>query len=183
MVAHSETPRFPWGALCEGPQQRTQEMMSLPGNRTQQNPEPRDPGTTARGDPSQITCCQDVLLFAPAQRPGPREGSQAECVGSLATLAQGPPRRPLALCPKEQEGNPGAPGRARPPLPSHPGNPESFPWEWGRGVLGVCLPQASPEGCAVRSLCTGGVPTPGESRLGGRGRAQAALTAQVDLTP
>ena len=142
MVEQSETPRFPWGALCKGPQQRTQEMMSLPGNRTQQNPEPRYPGITARGDPSQITWYQDVLLFAPAQRPGPQEGSQAECVGSLSTLAQGPLRRPLALCPKEQEGNTGVPGRTQPPLPSHLGNPESFPCECGREVLGVCLPQA-----------------------------------------
>ena len=142
MGAQTETPRFPWGALYKGPQQQTQEMMSLPGNRTQQNPEPGYPGTTAREDPSQITWYQDVLLFAPAQRPGPQEGSQAECVGLLSSLAQGPPRRPLALCLKEQEGNTGAPGRARPTLLSHPGNPESFPCEWGREVLGVCLPQA-----------------------------------------
>ncbi|CAN0156399.1 unnamed protein product, partial [Rangifer tarandus platyrhynchus] len=78
-------------------------MMSLPGNRTQEDPEPRYPGTTVTGDPSQITWAQHVLLFAPAQRPGPQEGSQAECVGSLSTLPQGPPRRPLALCPKEQK--------------------------------------------------------------------------------
>ena len=34
-------------------------------------------------------------------------------------LAQGPPKRHLALCPKEQKGNMGATGRAGPPLPSH----------------------------------------------------------------
>ena len=183
MGAQTETPRFPWGALYKGPQQQTQEMMALPGNRTQQDPEPRNPGTTARGDPSQSTWSKNVLLLAPAQRPEPQEGSRAECVGSLWVLAQGPPRRPLALCQKEQEGNRGAPGRARPPLPSHPGNPESFPPEWGRGVLGVCLPQASQDGCAVRSLWTGAVPNPGESRLGEMGRVQAALAAQADLTP
>ena len=76
----------------------------------------------------------------------------------------------------------GAPGRAQSPLPSHPGNPESFPCERGWGGLRVCLPEASPDGRAVRSLWTGGVPTPGESRLGGMGRVQAALAAQVDLT-
>ena len=148
---NSQKHRGSLGELCKGPQQRTQEMMSLPGHRTQQDPEHRYPGTTARGHPSQITCCQDVLLFVPAQRPGPQEGSQAEGVGSLSTLAQGPPRRPLALCPKEQEGNRGAPGWARSPLPSHPGHPESFPYECRRGFLGVCWPPASPGGCGVRA--------------------------------
>ena len=59
----SETQRFPWGALCKGPRQRTQEMMSLPGNRTQQNPEPRYPGLHSREEPptrllaAKIFCC------------------------------------------------------------------------------------------------------------------------------
>ena len=127
---NSQKPRGSLGEVC---------VRDL-SNESQQNPaepgtqESRSPGQ--REDPSQITCCQDVLLFAPAQRPGPQESSQAECVGSLSTLAQGPPRRPLALCPKEQEGNTGAPGRAWPPLPSHPGNPEFFPCGCGRGFWG-----------------------------------------------
>ncbi|XP_061251588.1 uncharacterized protein LOC133234712 [Bos javanicus] len=47
----------------------------------QQNP--TEPGTWVsrppqwRGAPSQIACFQDVLLFAPAQRPGPGESSQS----------------------------------------------------------------------------------------------------------
>ena len=120
-----------------------------------------------RGAPSQIACCQDVLLFAPAQRPTPQESSQAECVGMRSTLAQGPPKRPLALCPKEQEGNTVAPGQARSPLPSHPGSPESFPCVRGRGFLGLCLPQASPSGCGSEA-CGPVVSTP-QGRAGWAG--------------
>ncbi|XP_059731173.1 uncharacterized protein [Bos taurus] len=77
---------------------------------------PTEPGTWVsrppqqRGAPSQIACCQDVLLFAPAQRPGPRESSQAERVGTCSTLAQAPPERPLSLCLKEKEAPVQAPG-------------------------------------------------------------------------
>ena len=59
-------------------------------------------------------------------------------------LPQEPPERPLALCSKEQKGSTGAPSRARSPLPSHPGNPESFPCVCEWGFPGVSLPQASP---------------------------------------
>ena len=49
----------------------------------------------------------------------------------------------MVLCPKEQKGNTGAPGRARPPLVSHRGKPESFPCESRWVFLGyVCLKQA-----------------------------------------
>ena len=152
-----------------------------PGNDvTSQQQNPKELGTRVsrppqwRGAPSQIACCQDVLLFAPAQRPGPRESSQAERVGTCSTLAQAPPERPLSLCLKEKEGNTGAPGQARSPLPSHPGNPESFPCVRGRGFLGLCLPQASPSGCGSEA-CGPVVSTPqgragwarwGESRQG-----------------
>ena len=64
------------------------------------------------------------------------------------------PRRG-GLCPKEQKSNTGAPGRARSPLPSHLGHPESFPCECRRGFLGVCQLPASPGGCGVRSLWAG----------------------------
>ena len=137
-------PRGSLGELC------VRDLSKNPGNDVtswQQNP--TEPGTWVsrppqrQGAPSQITCCQDVLLFAPAQRPGPRESSQAECVGTCSTLAQAPPERPLSLCPKEKEGNTGAPGQARSPLPSHPGNPESFACVVDEGFSGcVCLKQA-----------------------------------------
>ena len=137
-----------------------------PGNDvTSRQQNPRELGTRVsrppqwRGAPSQIACCQDVLLFAPAQRPTPQESSQAECVGMRSTLAQGPPKRPLALCPKEQEGNTGAPGRTGSPLPSHLGNPESFPCECGWGFLLVWRPQASPGGCGSEA-CGPVVSTP-----------------------
>ena len=175
MVEQSETPRFPWGALCKGPQQRTQEMMSLPGNRTQENPEPGYPGTTAREDPSQITWYQDVLLFAPAQRPGPQEGSQAECVGLLSSLAQDPRGGlwPFARRNRKETREPQAgPGQLSYPTRA---TLSPFPVNGDRKFSGcVCLKQ---DGCAVRSLWTSGIPTPGESRLGGMGRAQAALAA------
>ena len=63
MGEQSETQRFPWGALCKGPRQRTQEMMSLPSNRTQQNQEPRYPGLhsgekpPARSLAAKMFCC------------------------------------------------------------------------------------------------------------------------------
>ena len=103
---------------------------------------PTEPGTRVsrppqwRGAPSQIACCQDVLLFAPAQRLGPQESSQAECVGTQSTLAQGPSERALVLCLKEQEGNMVAPGQARSPLPSHLGSPESFLCDMDGGFSG-----------------------------------------------
>ena len=158
-VGEQSIQRFPWGALCR-------DLSKNPGNDVtswQQNP--TEPGTWVsrppqrRGAPSQIACCQDVLLFAPAQRLGPRESSQAECVGTCSTLVQASPERALSLCPKEKEGNIGAPGQARSPLPSHPGNPESFPCVHGWGFLGVCLPQASPGGCGSEA-CGPVVSTP-----------------------
>ena len=136
----------------------------IPGNRTQ------NPGLQASqwaGAPSQITCCQEVLMFAPSQRPGPWESTQAECVEMWLTLAQVPPERPLALCPKAKKGNMGAPGRATSHLPSHPGKPESFPYVCGWGFLGVCLPQASPGRC-VSKVCGPGV-SPPQGRAGWAG--------------
>ena len=109
-----------------------------------------------RGAPSQIACCQDVLLFAPAQRLGPQESSRAECVGTRSTLAQGPPKRPLALCPKEQEGNTVAPGQARPPLPSHVGTLCPFPVcvDGGfSGCVGLKQPQADVGQKPVGQVC------------------------------
>lgn len=74
------------------------------------------------------------------------------------------PERPLALCRKQQEGNTGAPGRARSPLPSQPYNPESFPCECGWGFLEVCRSQASPGRCGSEA-CGPVVSTP-QGRVG-----------------
>ena len=95
---------------------------------------------------------QDVFLFAPSQRLGPRENSPAERVGMQSVLPHDPPKRPLALCPKEQKSKTGAPARARSPLPSNPSNPESFPCVCGWGFPGVPLPQASPSDVAQKSV-------------------------------
>ena len=79
---NSQKHRGSLGELCvRDLSNEPQKMTSLPGNRNQQNPEPRYPGLhSGEEPPSHITCYQDVLLSAPAQRPGPQEGSQAECV-------------------------------------------------------------------------------------------------------
>ena len=45
------------------------------------------------------------------------------------------------------------------PLPSRPGNPESFPCVCGWGCLGLCLPQASPGRCGSE-VCGLGVSIP-----------------------
>ena len=82
-------------------------------------------------------------------------------------LPQEPPERPLALCPKEQKCNRGAPSWARSPLRSHPGNPESFPFVCAWGFPGLSLPQASPCGCGSQ-VCGLGVSTP-QGRAGWEG--------------
>ena len=58
----------------------------------------------------------------------------------------------------------GAPGQARSPLPSHPGNPESFPCECEWGFLRLCQPQGSPGGCGSEA-CGPVVSTP-QGRVG-----------------
>ena len=153
----------------------------IPGNRTQQNPEPRSPGLTVDRSPSQITCCQEVLMFAPSQRPGPWESAQTECVEMWLTLAQVPAERPLALCPKEKKGNTGAPGQATSPLPSHPGKPESFPYVCGWGFLRVCLPQASPGRCGSK-VCGSGV-SPPQGRAGWAGWGESRQHWLPRMTP
>ena len=89
-------------------------------------------------------------------------------------LPQEPPESPLALCPKEQKCNRGAPSWARSPLRNHPGNPESFPSVCAWGFPGLSLPQASPCRCGSQ-VCGLGVP-----RLGRMGRIKAAPAAQED---
>ena len=95
--------------------------------------------------------------------PCPEAGASGELTGrvcgNMLNAGSGSPERPLSLCLKEKEGNTGAPGQARSPLPSHPGNPESFPCVRGWGFLGLCLPQASPGGCGSEA-CGPVVATP-----------------------
>ena len=85
-------------------------------------------------------------------------------------LPQDPPERPLALCPKEQKGNTGTPARARSPLPSQPGNPESLPCVCGWGFPGVSLPQTSPCRCGSE-VCGMGVSTPRGEQAGQDGES------------
>ena len=105
-----------------------------------------------------------LLLRHSAVCPCPEAEASGEltgrvCGNAVDTGLGHPPERSLALCPKEREDNTGAPGWAGPPLPSHPGNPESFPCQCGRGFLRVCQPQASPGGCGSEA-CGPVVATP-----------------------
>ena len=122
-------------------------MTSLPGNRTQQNMETGFPGLTAERSPQPVRRqpgCFTVCSFP--------EAGPLRCVGMQSVLPKDPPERPLAPCLKKQKGNTGAPARARSPLPSYPGNPESFPCVCGWGFPGVSPPQASPCRCGQKSV-------------------------------
>ena len=111
-------------------------------------------------------------------------------MGTRSTLAQlhtPSTREASGLCPKEQEGNTGAPGRAKSSLPSHLGKLESFHCECGWGFLRVCQLQASPGICGSEA-CGPVVSTPqgragwvgwGESRQGWLPRLTSRL--QVGL--
>ena len=121
--------------------------MSFPGNRTQQNPEPGSSGLTAESSPQPgcvLPRCSALFPFPDYGASGELTNRVCENVVNTGSAPHPTPERPLALYLKEQKGNMGAPGLARSPLPSHPGNPESFPCVYGWGFLGVCLPQASP---------------------------------------
>ena len=90
-------------ALCQGPRQRTQEMVSRPAtepNRTRNLGIQASTPERSRQPDCSLPRCSAVCL---AQRPRPQQTSKGECVGTWLTLAQGTP--PLALCPKEQKGN------------------------------------------------------------------------------
>ena len=129
VVEQREIQRFAWGALCKGPQQRTKEMTSLPGNRTQQNTETGSPGLRAERSPQPVRRqpgCFAVCPFPEARASG--KLTSRMCGNAVGTaLGPPPPQEASALCPKEKKGNTGAPSQARSPLPSHPGNTESFP--------------------------------------------------------
>jgi len=180
---NSQKPRGSLGELCgrDLGHERGNDIISWQQNPTEPTTHVSRP-PQRRGTPSQIACCQDVLLFAPAQRPGPQASSQAESVGRPSTLAQGLSESPLALCPKEQKGNRGAPGRVRPPLPSHPLKPEAFRCVW-MGVSQAVSASSKPSHRWVWSPWTACVHTPGESTLGGMVSVQAEPCAQADLEP
>ena len=86
----TEIQRFAWRALCKGPQQGTQEMTSLPGNRTQQNMETGFPGLTAERSPQPV--CRQPGCFAVCSFP---EAGPLRCVGMQLVLPKDPPERPL----------------------------------------------------------------------------------------
>ena len=95
-------------------------------------------------------------------------------------LAQGPPKRHLALCPKEQKGNTGATGRVGPPLPSHRVTLSPFPVSLDGFARGMSA-SSKPRRMWVTSLWAGCVHTPGESGLGGIRRVRAVRAAHADL--
>ena len=71
--------------------------------------------------------------------------------------------------------------QARPPLPSHPGNPESFPFVCAWGFPGLSLPQASPCGCGSQ-VCGLGVSTP-QGRAGWAGWGESRQHRLPRKTP
>ena len=95
----TETHRFAWGALCKGPRQGTQEMTSLPGNRTQQNTETGSPGLTADRSPQPVhrqPGCFAVCPFPEARASGKLTSRMC---GNAVGTALGPPPPPRGLCP------------------------------------------------------------------------------------
>ena len=87
----SETQRSPWGALCKGPRQRTQEMMSLPGNRTQQNPEPRYPGLHSGEEPQSESLLPRYSAVCPCPEAGALGELTGRVCGDMVNAASGPP--------------------------------------------------------------------------------------------
>ena len=141
------------------------------------------PGLTTKRSPKPVHKQPGCFAVCPFPEAWASGSSQAECVGTQSVLPQEPPERPLALCPKEQKGNTGAPSWARSPLPSHLGNSESFPCVCGWEFPGCISTSSKPLRMWLRGLWVGCVHTPGESRLDGMGRVQAAPADQVDSTP
>ena len=101
---------------------------------------------------------QDILLFAPSQRPELRRAHRLNVWKRSRCCFRAPPERLLALCLRKRKVNGGVPAQARSPLPSHLGNPESFPCVCSWGFPGVSLPHASPCGCGSQ-VCGLGVST------------------------
>ena len=121
MGEQTETQRFPWGALCNRPQQETQEMMSLPGNRTQQNTETRYPGFTVERSPQQVREQPGYFAVCPFPEARTQESSQAECVETQSVLLQGAPREASGPLPEEKKGKQGSSSPGQVPSPIPPG--------------------------------------------------------------
>ena len=144
MGEQTETQRFPWGALCNRPRQETQEMMSLPGNRTQQNMETRYPGFTAQRSPQQVREQPGYFAVCPFPEAGTRESSPAECVETQLVLPQDAPREASGPLPKNR--NVTGELQPRPGPLSHPTwvTLSPFPVCVHGGFLGyLCLKQAA----------------------------------------
>ena len=189
--AQHRGPEKPRLALCQGPRQRTQEMMSRPATEPNRTRNLGIQASTAEKSPQpdcSLPRCSAVCPCPQAEASADLKGrvcGNAEDAGSGTNppAAPTPGERHLAFCPKEQKGNTGGPGRARPPLPSHPANTESFLCESGDGFSRGMSASSKPRHMWVTSLWAGCVHTPGESGHGGMGRVQPAPAAQADLTP
>ena len=98
-----ETQRFAWGALCKGPQQRTKEMTSLPGNRTQQNTETGFPGLTAEKSPQQVRRQPGCFAVCPFLEAGDSGELTGWVCGNTVSVASGTPRESSGPLPKGTE--------------------------------------------------------------------------------
>ena len=169
--------------MCKGPRQRTQEMMSLPSNRTQENPEPRYPGLHSGEEPPARLLAAKMFCCLPLPRGQRLRRAHRQSVWECGRRwLRAPPRGlwPFAQRIRKVTREP----QARPGHLSHP--------TWEHCVLFLCVwmgvsrgvsATSNPRRMWVRSLWAGCGHTLGESRLGGMGRVQAALAAQADLTP
>ena len=119
-------------------------MMSLPGNRTQQNTETRYPGFTAERSPQQVREQPGYFAVCPFPEARTRESSLAECVETQLVLPQDAPREASGPLPKNRK----VTGELQPrpgPL-SHPTwvTLSPFPVCVHGGFLGyLCLKQAA----------------------------------------
>ena len=111
-------------------------------NRTQQNPEPGYPGLHSREEPPASSLAAKMFSCLPLPRGRGLGRAHRQSVWERGRLwLRTPPRSlwPFAQRNRKVTGE----TQAGPPLPSHPGNTESFPCESGWVFSGyVCLKQA-----------------------------------------
>ena len=152
-------------------------MMSLPGNRTQQNTETRYPGFTAERSPQQVREQPGYFAVCPFPEARTRESSLAECVETQLVLPQDAPREASGPLPKNRK----VTGELQPrpgPL-SHPTwvTLSPFPLCVDRCFLGyLCLRQA-PVDVAQKSVVWVCPHARGE-QAGSMQRVQATQAAQ-----